>query len=225
MLEHRVDGMILVSPRLSSRAILAASEIVPVVVVGRVVRGPHLDGVTNDEREGARAVVDHLVAFGHEHIVHIHGGAGAGARARWRGYEQAMAARGLAPDVVAGDFTEQAGVAAAETLLRRPRLPTAVFAANDMAAVGALDAFERAGLRVPDDVSIVGYDNTFLARMRDVALTTVDQSTEAMGRGAVALLAARIGRPDSPSVVELVVPRVVPGRTSGPCPAAPRRRR
>lgn len=223
MIEHRVDGMILVSPRLPSRAIAAASEVVPVVVVGRVVKGPRIDCVTNDEREGSRAVIEHLVTCGHEHILHIHGGAGAGARARWRGYEQAMHAFGLVPDVMPGDFTEQAGAAAAEAVLRRGTMPTAVFAANDMAAVGALDTFERAGVRIPDDLSIVGYDNTFLARMRDVGLTTVDQSTEAMGRRSVALLEARIERPDAPPALELVVPRVVARRTSGPRAARARR--
>lgn len=220
MLEHRVDGMILVSPRLPAAAIVAASQIVPVVVVGRVVKGDRIDCVTNDERRGAGEVVDHLVALGHTRIVHIHGGAGAGAKARWRGYEQAMKAHGLTPDVVPGDFTEQAGAAAAEVLLTRAPRPTAVYAANDMAAVGALNTFERAGLSVPDDVSVVGYDNTFLARMQDIALSSVDQSTDEMGRIAVALLAKRIEQPDAAPTVELVEPRYVARRTSGPCPAA-----
>ena len=223
MLEHRVDGMILVSPRLPAGAIVAASAIVPVVVVGRVVRGPRLDCVTDDERRGVREIVDHLVACGHRRIVHIHGGSGAGARARRRGYEQAVRAHGLPADVVAGDFTEEAGASAAEVLLRRRTLPTAVFAANDMAAVGALNTFERAGLLVPDDVSIVGYDNTFLARMQDVALSSVDQSTEEMGRLSVALLAKRIEYGDAPATLELVVPRYVPRRTTGPRTARKRR--
>lgn len=215
MLEHRVDGMILMSPRLTAAAVVAASAIVPVVVLGRVVKGPRIDCVTNDERQGAREVVDHLVALGHRRIAHIHGGAGAGARARCRGYEQAMAAHGLAADVVPGEFTEQGGAAATDLILRRRVLPTAIFAANDLAAIGALFTLARAGVAVPDDVSVVGYDNTFLARMRDVALTTVDQSTEAMGRRAVDLLAQRIEQPDRPPVTDLVVPRLVPGRTTG----------
>jgi len=225
MLEHRVDGIILVSPRLPASAIVAASAIVPVVVVGRVVKGDRIDCITNDERRGVRELVDHLVACGHERIVHIHGGPGAGARARWRGYEHAMKAHGLTPDVVPGDFTEQAGAQAAAELLRRRTLPTAVFAANDMAAVGALGAFERAGVRVPDDLSIVGYDNTFLSRMPDISLSTVDQSTEEMGRLSVALLAKRIDNLDAPPTLELVVPRYVPGRTSGARTPRPRRPR
>jgi DNA-binding LacI/PurR family transcriptional regulator len=216
MIEHRVEGMILVSPRLPVAVVAAASRIAPVVVVGRVVRGPHIDSVANDEHVGARAVVAHLIELGHRAIVHVHGGAGAGAHDRCRGYEQAMTAYGLTPDVVPGDFTEAAGAAAALVLLARRVRPTAVFAANDLVAAGVLDAFEAAGLRVPDDVSIVGYDNNFLARMQHVALTTIDQSTNEMGRIAFELLARRIDAPDMPPSAHLVTPTLVARRTSGP---------
>jgi DNA-binding LacI/PurR family transcriptional regulator len=218
MLEHRVDGMILVSPRLSATSIATASDIVPVVVIGRVVRGDRIDSVENDERHGALLVVAHLAALGHRTIVHIHGGNGAGARARWRGYEHAMTQFGLKPDVLAGDFTELAGVEAARRLLRRKKLPSAVFAANDLVAAGALDTFEDAGLRVPDDLSVVGYDNTFLARMHHVALTTVDQSTEEMGRTAVELLHQRVEDGRTAPVTHFVTPELVTRRTSGPRP-------
>jgi DNA-binding LacI/PurR family transcriptional regulator len=215
MLEHRVDGMILVSPRLSATRIAAASEVVPVVVIGRVVRGNAIDSVENDERHGALVVVEHLVSLGHRTIAHIHGGSGAGARARWRGYEHAMVQFGLKPDVVAGDFTEVAGVEAARLLLRRKKLPSAVFAANDLVAAGALDTFEDAGLEVPDDLSVVGYDNTFLARMHHVSLTTVDQSTEEMGRTAVDLLHQRVENGRTRPVVHFVTPELITRRTSG----------
>ena len=216
MIEHRVAGMILVSPRLPSSAVLAASRISPVVVVGRVVRAPQVDIVANDERHGARLAVQHLIDYGHRRIAHIHGGDGAGAEDRRKGYERMMRSRGLTPDVVDGDFTEEAGAAAARTLIARRQIPTAVFAANDLAAAGALDAFESAGWRVPDDVSIIGYDNNFVARMRHVSLTTIDQSTEEMGRIAVELLQRRITDPHAVPVTHLVTPSLVARRTSGP---------
>jgi DNA-binding LacI/PurR family transcriptional regulator len=220
MIEHRVDGMILVSPRLASAAVVTASRVAPAVVIGRVIAGPHIDSVANDEHHGALMAVSHLVQLGHRSIVHVHGGAGAGAQDRSHGYERVMRANGLEPDVVPGDFTEAAGIAAAEVLLKRRRRPTAVFAANDLVAAGVLDTFESADLRVPADVSIVGYDNNVVARMRQVGLTTIDQTTEEMGRVAFELLQQRIDDPDRAPVRHLVTPTLVARRTSGPAPAA-----
>jgi DNA-binding LacI/PurR family transcriptional regulator len=216
MLEQRVDGMVLVSPRLSAAELHAISAIVPVVVIGRVVRGGSIDSVSSNERQGAGLAVGHLHNLGHRRIAHVDGGTGAGARARRRGYEHAMRAVGLEPDVIGGDFTELAGVAAAEKLLRRSPLPTSVFGANDLVAAGALDAFETAGHRVPEDVSIVGYDNTFLARLHHVSLTSVDQHTVEIGRIAMELLLERVDGARSQPVVRLVTPSLAVRGTSGP---------
>jgi DNA-binding LacI/PurR family transcriptional regulator len=219
MLEQRVEGMVLVSPRMPSRELVAAGRVVPVVVVGRMVRGGVVGVVTNDERLGPLLAVRHLFDLGHRSITHVDGGAGAGARARRSGYERAMRGLGLDPDVIAGDFTEVAGADAARVLLRRKVRPSAVFAANDLVAAGAMDAFEDVGLLAPDDISIVGYDNTFLARLHHVGLTSVDQSADEMGRLAMALLLGRItGHPAGPPV-RLVTPRLVDRRTTGPAPA------
>ena len=195
LLEYRPDGIVLVSPRLPAPAIAAVALVVPVVVVGRHVRAPRVDCVMTDETVGARLVVDHLAGLGHRQIVHIDGGRGAGATQRRRGYRRAMTEAGLAQciDVLPGDYTERAGSTAGAALAARPRLPTAIFAANDLVAVGVIDALERAGARVPDDVSVVGFDNTFFARLGHISLTTVDQPRELMGRTAARLVAARVG--------------------------------
>jgi DNA-binding LacI/PurR family transcriptional regulator len=219
MLEHRVDGIVLVSPRLPTAAIVAISETTPVVVIGRVIRHARIDCVTNAARAGARLAVRHLVDLGHRSIVHVHGGEGAGARGRWQGYEQAMRDLSLEPEVIAGDFTEQAGIDAVAELVRRDDDATAVFAANDLCAVGVLDAFESVGRRVPADVSIVGYDNTFLARLRHLSLTSIDQSTQEMGRMAVTLLAERLDGGRTSPLVRTVTPTLVVRHTSGPAPA------
>ncbi len=216
MLEHRVDGMVLVSPRLAPAKIVAASDIVPVVVIGSVVKSQQVDSVTNDEQEGTRLVVRHLVELGHQSITHIHGGAGAGALARWRGYEAAMRANNLVPDVIPGDYTERAGAEAARLLLKRRNRPTAIFGANDMVAVGALDVLESAGVSVPDDVSLVGYDNNFLARMHHISLTSVDQSIDQMGRSAIELLEERITTRRQTSELRLLTPTLVARRSTGP---------
>ncbi len=225
MLEQRVDGMILVSPRMSSSELNAVAQMTPVVVIGRVVRGTSIDSVTNDEHRGAELLVDHLHKLGHRRIVHIDGGTGAGARARRTGFERAMTARGLEPIVISGDYTETAGVnAAGEVLARRP-LPTAVFGANDLVAVGALGAFEDAGCRVPDDISVAGYDNTYLAALRHIGLTSIDQRSGDLGRTAMSLLLERVSDGRSRSIVKTVTPALVVRQTTGRAHPARRPRR
>jgi DNA-binding LacI/PurR family transcriptional regulator len=216
MLEQRVDGILLVSPRLPLSEILAVGHAVPTVMVGRSLRASHVDSVTNDDLVGGAMAVEYLAELGHQHIAHIDGGRGAGSTSRRTGYLHAMAARGLKPQVVAGDFTEAAGVRGAEQLLVSDPVPTAVFAANDLVAAGALDRFEGAGLRVPEDISIVGYDNTFLAALHHMSLTTIDQPRPEIGRLALATLVERIAGVRSTAVHLKLKPSLVVRATSAP---------
>lgn len=217
--EHRTDGLLLVSPRLPLSEILGIGHSTPTVVAARPLRAGHVDSVTNDDLAGAALAVRHLAELGHERIAHIDGGRGAGAAPRRTGYVRAMEWHGLTPQVVAGEFTDAAGVRAAESLLAGKVLPTAVFAANDLVAAGALDRFEDAGLRVPDDISIVGYDNTFLAALHHMSLTTIDQPRPEIGRIALATLVERIdGRTEA--VHHRVEPSLVVRATTAPPPAA-----
>mgnify|MGYP001829072329 FL=1 len=218
MLELRVDGLVLTGSRMPTADIERAAASAAVVVVGRTTRSKLVDTVNNDERIGARLAVDHLVALGHRAIAHVSGGAGAGAAARRRGYESAMRAHGLADEisVAGGDFSEEGGYAAAGVLLAVGPHPTAIFAANDQSAAGVLDRVEDAGMRAPDDVSIVGYDNTALAAMHHMSLTTVDPPRATLGRIAIQLLLERLDNSRTDAIHHVVAPSLVVRSSSGP---------
>jgi DNA-binding LacI/PurR family transcriptional regulator len=220
LLQLRVDGLILSGLLVEGRLIVQASRELPVVLVGREAKAGSLDSVTNDDWAGAVAVVKHCASLGHRRIAHIDGGQGAGADARRRGYEDGMRQLRLRKHilVVPGAFTEDAGYRGARLLLdQRPR-PTAIFASNDLAGIGALNAVEERGLRVPDQVSLAGYDNTPQAALRHVSLTTVHQPRLEMGRMAVASLLERLEEGRSRPRRALLSPSLVARGTTAPPP-------
>ena len=218
LLQLRVDGLILAGTVLDSRSIRNAARTCPVTLVARATRAAGIDSVVNDDRAGAAMAVDHLRSLGHARIAHIDGGAGAGAASRRSGFLAAMRRHGLerSAQVVGGDFTEAGGAAGVEAVLAAGDPPTAVFVSNDLAAIGSLHALEAAGLAVPGDVSLVGYDNTGLAALGHIGLTTIDQPRHAMGMTGVELLLERVesGRTAPRHIV--IAPRLVVRRTTAP---------
>ena len=219
LLQLQADGLIMLGPTMSISAIEETARHIPLVVVGQETRAKTLDSVRNDDEAGAHAVVDHLVGLGHERIAHIHAGSGGGSRGRRRGYEAAMRQHGLGDHVrsLRGAFTEAGGERGMGTILESGDVPTAVFVANDLAAMGVLAAVDRVGLRVPEDISIVGYDDIITSHSPRVGLTTVAQPSVEIGRTAVILLLERTeqGRTESRHVV--LAPRLVArGSTAAP---------
>ncbi len=215
-LQLRVDGVITAGATMPMGAIEAAAASTEVVLVGRTSRSRAIDSVNTDDVAGARLAVDHLVDLGHRRIAHIDGGTGAGAEARRRGYSKAMTDHGLSDEIViaGGDFSETGGYHGASELLEQSRRPTAIFAANDLSAAGVLHRVEHAGLVVPDTMSIVGYDNTALAAMQHMSLTTINQPRDELGRLAVKFLLERFKETRTDSVHHVIAPTLVTRRTS-----------
>ncbi|MBF6296413.1 LacI family DNA-binding transcriptional regulator [Nocardia amamiensis] len=195
LLSFRPGGVILLSPILPAAAIREAARQAPLVLVSRTSTVADIDTVNDDGEIGAGLAVDHLVSLGHRRIVHLDGGGAFTSAPRRKGYRAAMQRHGLEPMIVPSEHTDSAGMAAVRKLLNlfaRDNFPTALVCGNDFNAVGAMSALEEAGLHVPEDVSIVGYDNTSLAALRHVALTTIDQPRTEMGRLAIEALAERL---------------------------------
>ena len=135
LLNLRTDGVVLGAARVPNDVFDDVARQSPTVAVARFDRPETMDTVCNDEVRGAELVVDHLIELGHERIAHIDGGSAPGGPERRVGFIKAMTDRGLAPIVYTGDFREEAGRAAAEQLIDLREPPTAIFAANDLAAV------------------------------------------------------------------------------------------
>ena len=219
MLGFRPAGLVLLSPVVPTRVLETASATTPVAVVERSVTLPGVDTVTDDGRAGSRLAVDHLVGLGHRDVVHLDGGQGAQSATRRRGFVEAMTAHGLAPRVEPSEYTEEGGAAAVGRLLASGRRFTGIVAANDINAIGAMTALEDAGLRVPDDVSVVGYDNTSLAAMRHVGLTTIDQPRAELGRLAVGAVVGRLREGRTTPVRHRLRPTLVVRSTTAGLPA------
>ncbi|MGO9659965.1 MAG: LacI family DNA-binding transcriptional regulator [Acidimicrobiales bacterium] len=217
-LESRVDGLVLVSTVLTEAQISQAARLTPVTLVSRTSKLPSVDSVLTDDVHGAELAVAYLIELGHRRIAHIDGGRNPGSQPRRRGYERAMDAAGLKRMVVPGDFSESSGAEAVGRLLALAELPTAVLTSNDMAAAGAMDRLTEAGFSVPADISVVGYDNTSLAQMRQVNLTTVNQPRVEMGRLAMQAVLERIEGSRTQAVSHVTTPTLVIRRSTGPVP-------
>lgn len=212
LLSFRPAGIILLSPVVPASAIQVAARQCPVVLVSRTARSSTVDTVNDDGEAGSALAVDHLAGLGHRRIAHLDGGGAAGAAQRRRGFEAAMRRHGLEPIVVRSEHTDIGGENAVRELLAayaRPDLPTGLVSGNDFNAVGAISALEEAGLRVPEDVSVVGYDNTSLAALRHLSLTTVDQPRKDMARLAFEALMERVRGERTEPVRHLLHPSLV----------------
>jgi LacI family transcriptional regulator len=219
LLSRRVDGLIVLAGRLPNTALQAYAQELPMVVLGRDLKGPRLISMRFDNREGGRIATQHLTACGHTRIAFIAGDpAQQDGRERQAGYRLALKQAGITFDpelVIPGDFTETGGLKAVDRLLERKLHFTAIFAANDQTAIGAALGLYRRHLRVPEDVSLVGFDDLAPARFSIPPLTTVRQPVYEMGRqAAVAMLDMLRG--EAPGMVPLPHPLLVRRESTRP---------
>lgn len=221
-LDLGADGLVVVGTLPDPAALETVAERIPVVLAGaREAVPPGVDVVAGDDERGTRLVTEHLIGLGHRRIAHLAGYGAVGALRR-SSFEETMRDHGLAGEarVEPGDMTEEGGYRATVRLLSRPDRPTAILAVNDITGVGALSAAEELGLRVPHDVSVTGYDNTGISRLRHLWLTTVDNASHEVGRRAARCLLDRLEHPGGAGELRLVAPALEIRGTSGP-PSGP----
>jgi DNA-binding LacI/PurR family transcriptional regulator len=216
LLDDRCEALVLVGTELPTGELADLDNGLPVVALARKVRG--VDAVRSDDAFGAALAVDHLAGLGHRSLTYLDGGRAPGAAERRNGLRRAATAAEIDVALVDGGLTEHAGAAAASALLaEQAALPTAVFAFNDRCALGFIDVLIRAGVRVPGDVSVVGFDDSPLAGLAHVDLTTVGQDSACLAELAVNRAVHRIEHPEPKRVDVTCEPRlVVRGSTDHP---------
>ncbi|MFL6151530.1 MAG: LacI family DNA-binding transcriptional regulator [Ornithinibacter sp.] len=222
LLDFRCEAIVLLGPHMPDADLTVLASHCPTVTVGRA-GAAGVTGVLAADDQGLEAAVDHLAAAGHQRIAFVDGPRGSIARARRQGYRDAMARHGLGAglDVVRGGADEADGAAAAARMLARRAgdRPTGVIAFNDRVAIGLRDGLLRSGVGVPDEVSVVGYDDSPMARLGTIALTSVSQEPELLADVTVGVVAALLdeasgrGRPDV-----VIAPRLVVRSSTGAPP-------
>lgn len=201
LLSRQVDGIIFTSVRQDDTIVRKLVEDgFPVVLINRRIDGVETDYVGTDNVRGATRATEYLLALGHRRIGFIGGAALSSASSdRREGYLQAMAKAGLSVEpelMLDGDLRQKSGYAAARRMLMLPHPPTAVFAANDLMALGVMEVAAEMGKRIPEDLSLVGYDDNQIAALPEVQLTTVRQPAYEMGQLAAEILLEKL-RPAS----------------------------
>ena len=215
----RSDGVIVLDGGLDAD-LFRQPNCPPVVQACEWIDGLEAPRVLADNAEGARLAIDHLTGLGHRRILHLTGPEGNSlTRARREGVLAGFAKAGLAEATTAqlrGDFSLRSGHAAAAQLLQMTTRPTAVFCDNDEMAIGLINGLSQAGMRVPQDISVVGFDNIEMSAYTLPPLTTIRQHRDRLGRHAATALLARINAQQTPEDEVLPVELLLRASTAAP---------
>lgn len=219
--EKRVDGILFVAAGLSTERILdLQAQRMPLVVVDRDIPGAAVDSVLTDNARGGWLATRHLIDLDHRRIGCITGPSDITPSAdRITGYRRALGEAGIPLDealLVKGDFRYEGGYQAASQLLSTRHRPTAIFACNDLMAIGAISAALAQGLRVPDDLSVVGYDDVRLASFANPPLTTIAQPKYEIGVIAATMLLERMLDLECPARRRVLETRLLPRQSAAP---------
>jgi DNA-binding LacI/PurR family transcriptional regulator len=196
LLEKQVDMIILVGGRGTgtdfTTHVLDLAKQIPVILCNEYLKGENIYSVVCDKSEGTQLAVRHLVSLGHKRIAFINGGAVYKPSAdKMKGYKKALKEAGLAIQVEYiqyGDYHLESGSDCVEKLLALEEPPTAIITSNDLMALGAIKAIQALGKRVPEDISIIGFDDIYLNNYITPALTSVRQKLDELGKKSVALI-------------------------------------
>lgn len=190
------------------------SRNIPIISVSRQI--PDVDNVYLEDFLGAVQATEYLLSLGHKRILFLSNPQTDGYKGRHDGYSQAMKSAGLPPNIIASTYSRQSATADIKPILdlNRDIRPTAVFAHNDTAALGVLDAAYGSGFRVPDDISVLGFDNSLISRAPGTGLSTVDIHGAKLGAMAAEMAQRRLANPDLPTMQEAVMPTLVVRNTT-----------
>jgi DNA-binding LacI/PurR family transcriptional regulator len=221
LLDSRCEALVLLGPEASQEYLQQLTSQVPVVVVGRPVHSNEVDVVRSADDDGVAQAVNHLITLGHRRIAYVAGPTGTVATSRQKGYETAMTRAGLADQlrIVPGGPTEADGTRAADSMISMAHRPTGIVAFNDRCAIRLIDALIRGGVDVPGSVSVIGFDDSPVAGLPQINLTTVAQDTRALAVNAMNSLLERLDH-HRPGRRDLIVPPrlIVRGTTGPPAP-------
>lgn len=228
MLDHKIDGFLMVTPRIEESYLKTVTTSVPTVMIGRHDRNCGYDTVNNDDRVGARLAVEHLISLGHRSIAYFALESASSTpnnstSLRLMSYQETMRAHNLTDYISVFEGSHFLGERYDEDVARRiltsPRRPTAVFCWTDSVAFTLMAEALKLGIRIPEDLSVVGYDNSRLAELPQLSLTSVDQSGHLLGSEAMKLLIERIeGRRTDRHII--LPPRLDVKGSTGPAPVS-----
>lgn len=211
-LQYQVDALIITSATLSSEMAAASMQSgTPVILFNRSVSDPNLSAVCADNIAGGRLAANVLLDTGHERLAFVAGIQNTSTtQDRERGFKAQLHERGYTDwQRAQGYYTYESGYQAAQTLLANPQPPDAIFCANDIMAIGAIDAIRAHGLRLAEDISVIGFDNIPMAQWGAYQLTTISQEVDAMIQQTIQLMLEKLELPESPSRIEQIAGQLI----------------